>query len=360
MSSVKHGCVVLAAIVLLVGCAGSEQVVTTTRDLNWVNLNAEARARAKPAPEPKLLPITHYSAGQLLERRGQFHAAAQQYRHAVTLNPDFVQAYNRLGVVLDRLGRHDQAEQAFHAALERKPRAAYLHNNLGFCYLLQERWQDAEAALQEALRIKQGFKRARVNLAVAFAKQGRFDHALQQLSRALPTATAYYNMGLLCRGEQRYAEARRWLEQALALDGHLELARVQLRELTALSAALPPSTGPEPAQAKALPPAAEPALHEMSSAPIVMQPPAPAPEQASDLVEPAIVQPRPWSIQPLWSLAQDALNLPTWRQMFDTLPLTDREQLARWIGVHWRWIEPLRLDPRDGKPVLEMVRAVSS
>lgn len=369
MSSVKHGWVVVAALVLLTGCAGNEQVVTTTRDLNWVNLNTEAWAKAKPAPEPKLLPMTHYSAGELLERRGDLPAAAEQYRRAVTLNPDFVQAHNRLGVVLDRLGKHGEAERSFLAGVERKPRAAYLHNNLGFCYLLQERWQDAEATLQEALRIKRGFRRARVNLAVALAKQGRFDQALQQLCRVLPTATAYYNMGVLCRGEQRYAEARRWLEQALVLDEGLELARVQLRELAVLSASLAPSTGPELAQAKALPPTAELALHEMSTAepfeqlspsPIIMQPPAPEPEQACDVAEAAGAQSGPWSIQPLWSLAQDALNVPTWRWVFDTLPVTDRERLARWVAAHRRWIEPVRLDPRDGKGVLETVRVARS
>jgi len=241
MAAMKHGCVIVA-VVWLVGCGTTQEMVTTPQDANWAKVSAEARARARPAPEPTLLPVTHFSAGRLFERRGELRQAAEQYRKAVALNAAFLQAYNRLGVVLTRMGRWEQADQVFISAIQRAPNTAYLRNNLAFSYMAQGRWQDAEVELRNALELKPSFVRARVNLGVVLTKQGDADSAFAQFSQAMPLAEAYFNMGVLHRGDLRFEQAREAFAQALALRPNWAKAHAQLQQTEALVAA---SRGPK-------------------------------------------------------------------------------------------------------------------
>ena len=235
MAAMKHGCVI-AAMVCLSGCGATQKVVTTPQDANWAKVNAEARARAQPAPEPTLLPVTHFSAGRLFERRGQLRQAAEQYRKAVALNEDFIQAYNRLGAVLTSMGQWDQADRVFVSAIQRAPDTAYLRNNLAFSYMAQARWQDAEVELRNALQLNPSFMRARVNLAVVLAKQGDAESAFAQFSQAMPLAEAYFNMGVLHRSERRFEQAQDAFASAVALRPNWAKARAQLQQTDALIA----------------------------------------------------------------------------------------------------------------------------
>jgi len=299
MAAIKHGCVI-AAMVCLSGCGATQELVTTPQDANWAKVNADARARAQPAPEPTLLPMTHFSAGRLFERRGELQQAAEQYRKAVALNGEFLQAYNRLGAVLARMGHWEQADQVYVSAIQRAPDAAYLRNNLAFSYMAQGRWQDAEVELRNALQLKPSFMRAQVNLAVALAKQGDADNAFAQFAQAMPLAEAYFNMGVLHRDDRRAEQARDAFASAVALRPNWAKARAQLKQTDALIAA---SQGPKveaTAEAPALdeqadstetpapnPVAAvEPAATAMEAAVVVEPvPEAPAQEPVEEVVE---------------------------------------------------------------------------
>ena len=241
MAATKHGCVI-AAMMCLAGCGMTQEMVTTPQDANWAKVSAEARARAKPAPEPTLLPVTYFSAGRLFERRGELLQAAEQYRKAVALNADFLQAYNRLGVVLTRMGRWEEADQVFISAIRRAPNTAYLRNNLAFSYMAQSRWQDAEAELRNAIQLKPSFARARVNLGVVLAKQGDVEGAFAQFSQVMSLAEAHFNMGVLHRGDHRLEQAREAFAQALALRPNWAKVRTQLQQTETLIAA---SQGPK-------------------------------------------------------------------------------------------------------------------
>lgn len=190
--------------------------------------------------DPKIPPKTHFAAGRLLERRGDFEGAIQQYRRAIALSAGYVDALNRLGVTLDRVGRFDEADGAFTEAIILRPGDAYLRNNLAFSYMLQRRWKDAEAELRNALVLDPDFDRARVNLALVLARQQRFDDALTAFSLALSQADAYYNMGLIYREQGLFDEAREAFNKSLATDPDMDAAREQLqtieRQLAAIEA----------------------------------------------------------------------------------------------------------------------------
>ncbi|NLX21838.1 MAG: tetratricopeptide repeat protein [Phycisphaerae bacterium] len=176
----------------------------------------------------EILPHTHLAAGRLHESQSRLGRAAEQYRMAIALKPDFVEALNRLGIVLDGMGRFKEADEAFLKAIEFAPQDAYLYNNLGFSYLSQLRWADAESVLRRAVDIKPDFARGRVNLGLALAQQERYDEALAQFQAALEAEAAYYNIGLMYQSKRRLVEAARAFKTALELNPRMVAARKRL------------------------------------------------------------------------------------------------------------------------------------
>ncbi|MCC7293980.1 MAG: tetratricopeptide repeat protein [Phycisphaerales bacterium] len=194
--------------------------------------DAASAANARETPPPKILPQTHFAAGQLLEAQGQFDQALVQYQRAVLLNHRHVAAYHRMGTLLARMGRHREAIEALTKAADLRPDAYVLYNNLGFEYAILNEWDAAEAHLRRAIDLNPTFERARVNLGMVLCRQGQFDSALEQFRTVLPESEAQYNLGLMYAGAKRYRDAGLAYHRALQLDPNLIAAQTQLAYLS--------------------------------------------------------------------------------------------------------------------------------
>ncbi len=230
---------------------------------------------AKPSPNPdevpeakspEILPMTHLSAARLHESNGHLPRAAEQYQQVIAMNPNELEAHNRLGIVLDRLGRFKEADDVFNKAIKRFPREASLRNNLAFSYIMQSRWRDAETELNEALSIRPDFARARVNLGMVLAQQEKYEQALDQFKAALPREDAYYNIGLMYQSQRRPEDAARAFQKALqqnpkmvAAQKRLDMLPPEVVKAVKESAA---ATASPPANAPAVPSTAPPASAE--------------------------------------------------------------------------------------------------
>ncbi len=215
------------------GCARSDYPnMRSTRPAGRPT-NDKSLRNVEDEKPPKILPETHFAAGMLLERQGQVDQALVQYRKATALNHHYLAAYHRLGLVLSAVGRHDEALSALRRAAELRPDNAAIRNNLGFEYLLTEQLDQAERELRRALQLQPTFARANINLGLVLAKTGRFDEALASFRQVLPETDAYYNLGLLFRGQRRYSDAAIAFEHTLFLDPEFNSARIQLAELNA-------------------------------------------------------------------------------------------------------------------------------
>jgi tetratricopeptide (TPR) repeat protein len=218
---------VLALCMFIVaGCSKSEFRTTTQRS-DRLNLPSE-QLDIPEAETPKILPETHFAAGKLFEAQGLPNKAITQYRKAIATNHHYVEAYNRLGMLYGRLGMHDDAVKVFQQAIALKPDNATLHNNLGFEYAMQGRWAEAERSLRRALELQPDFQRAHVNLGLVLGRMGRFDESLECFLAALPEPDAYYNLGLMYRGYDRFEDAADVFEYVLSLDPQFAAARKQL------------------------------------------------------------------------------------------------------------------------------------
>lgn len=221
--------VVLSGLGVLFGLAGCETPPKEQAGPGQVPQLATAET-------PRINAATYFAHGQLLERRGEYERAAEQYRRALELTPDLVAARSRLGVTLNKLGDHRAASNAYRTALESDPQAAYLLNNLGFSLYLEEKFDEAEPVLARAVELQPEFRRAWMNYGLVLARLGKDAEALSAFETASNRADALYNLGVIQAEAARYVEAAASFEAALAEQPDLEAARDQLRYVARLAA----------------------------------------------------------------------------------------------------------------------------
>jgi len=237
----KLACFLFAAagvlgVLSVIGCSqsGKLQSPHPTVSPYWQNGQTQEAPLENNEEEREILPVTHFVTGQLREKQKQYQAAVSQYSKAIKLNPEFVAAYNRVGICLDKLRHHREAEQAFQAAIRICPNSSYLHNNLGFNLIMQKNYSRAESELRMAVQLRPGYQRAQVNLGIALAKLEKYEEALVQFQEVLGEPQAHYNLGLIYSSQRKYAQAVEAFEKSISLEPRLTYARLHLNNLKPL------------------------------------------------------------------------------------------------------------------------------
>jgi Tfp pilus assembly protein PilF len=117
------------------------------------------------------------------------------YRRALALAPNFVNAYNNLGTALEQQGRLDQAATQYRRMLELEPQNARAHYNLGNMLRAKTDYEAAIAHYKQALAGKPDFADAWNNMGGALAERGDLDAAREAYQKAVeadPTRAAYH------------------------------------------------------------------------------------------------------------------------------------------------------------------------
>ncbi len=164
-----------------------------------------------------------------LERLGE---AAEAYRRAIELRPDFADAHYNLGNIQRLLGRLDEAVAAYRRAVAINPAALPAYINLGITLQQLAAFDEAVEALRQATAIDPRSFDAHYNLAVVLATQRRLDEAIEAYRNALlirpEAASVHLNIGMALQGQDKIDEAIVCFERAIALDPALALAHVNL------------------------------------------------------------------------------------------------------------------------------------
>jgi len=155
---------------------------------------------------------------------GDLVQAESALRREVEAYPDFVPAYNALGVALVRQGKRGEALAVFEDALACDPQSAEANNNAA--NVLSELGRDEEALpyLQKVVQANPQHADAQYNLGTLLQSLGRHEEAIVALENALrisprsPYALGYlvWNQLAICR----------WHD----LEGRIEALRRQMRE----------------------------------------------------------------------------------------------------------------------------------
>ena len=133
----------------------------------------------KAAAEEKL------RLGNGLRDQGRFDEAADSYRGALALEPDFPAAHVSLGNILNDQGRPDKAIVCFQSAIAIRPDYPDAHANLGNAFQYLGDMDKAIACYRKALELDPGYFEAHHNLGNALETECRTEEALDCFRKAL-------------------------------------------------------------------------------------------------------------------------------------------------------------------------------
>jgi hypothetical protein len=115
--------------------------------------------------------IAYNNMAEVLASRGDYLWAADDFRKAIAMRPDFSPARLGLGGVLLRLHRPAEAAREYQAALDIGKDPAYAHNGLACALVLQGKRDQAIYHFQQAIQLQPDYQDARRNLAQVLAKK---------------------------------------------------------------------------------------------------------------------------------------------------------------------------------------------
>ena len=141
-------------------------------------INAELAKIPKPA-------LDLFIKAQELAKNGDSSEAIVQLKAAIVAYPEFMLAYNEIGVQYMRLNDLQKSDEALQAALKIDPKAFMPLMNRGIVLVTLKRYKDAEPLLREAVKIKGDQAITHYFLGQALANLGNFDEAEKELSTAI-------------------------------------------------------------------------------------------------------------------------------------------------------------------------------
>jgi protein O-GlcNAc transferase len=166
-------------------------------------------------------PRYHFVLGQSLQALRRWDKAIGAYETALKLQPEFVDAWNNLGICRQLRRQFPQAAAAYRQALALDPANAGVMANLGTVLREMGDWAQAVELLRAASNLEPSAASHAVNLGIAYWNQGNFADAERTLKQALALAPndaeALFNLGNALHGLGRPREAIERYRQALAL-----------------------------------------------------------------------------------------------------------------------------------------------
>jgi tetratricopeptide (TPR) repeat protein len=116
---------------------------------------------------------------------GRLDEAISNYRHALALNPRYVDALVNLGSALFAQGKYDEAIETDEKALRLRPDLAETHLELGAALWNRGRTNESILHNRKAIELSPDLLDARLNLGLALFKEGNYDEAIAHLEYVL-------------------------------------------------------------------------------------------------------------------------------------------------------------------------------
>ena len=162
--------------------------------------------------------------GRIHDDSGKYDLAAQEFQHALDLNPRDADALNGIAVTYEKAGRTKDAEAAFQKAVALRSDSWDGYNALGLFYDRQGNYAPAITQFQRAIELTPDNAQVYSNLAAVYIDMSdpkvipQAEAALKKSIELSPTYAAYANLGILYSQEKRYVESAAITEKALALN----------------------------------------------------------------------------------------------------------------------------------------------
>jgi tetratricopeptide (TPR) repeat protein len=178
---------------------------------------AEPQFRRAIQLDPRFV-AAHYFLARLLYTRNRFDQAIAESKTTIALSPDFVRAYENLGLCYE--GKHDlkEAEIWYHEAIRRNAdsttKTEWPMLDLATMLIRDERIREARSYLEQALAINPHNAQSLFEMGVLLEKSGDRERALAEFREAMKydetLAGAYYHAARICQVLGYREEAERY------------------------------------------------------------------------------------------------------------------------------------------------------
>jgi protein O-mannosyl-transferase len=181
--------------------------------------------------------IAENNMGAALVERGQSELAETHFEAAVRLIPELASARYNLGVLLQRQNRTEQAAREYRQALALSLDpidAAQAHNNLGILYLTSKNYTAALPELNAAIALNPNEQNSYIGRGTIELESWNYAAAVADFARAAeisPSPMACFWLGQALERKGDYAQAENAYMAALQLDPGMTEARTRLEAL---------------------------------------------------------------------------------------------------------------------------------
>ncbi|MDD5053280.1 MAG: tetratricopeptide repeat protein [Sulfuricurvum sp.] len=153
-----------------------------------------------------LLTIAAFCADQC----EQYDEAQKYWRDAIEMQPEYIDAYNNLGILLKKLKRFDEAEDVYQRAILLSENDPKLYNNLANLCVETGNFEKADHAYAKAISIDPEYAEAYHNLGKLYKRMHRYteaEHAYKEALKLTPeNISIQANLGFLLLELGRYDE----------------------------------------------------------------------------------------------------------------------------------------------------------
>jgi Flp pilus assembly protein TadD len=156
--------------------------------------------------------------GTRAQQKGNYESAIDHFKKALTIDPEYSDALNNLGVSFLHTNRADLAVQQFNRIIAIDPHAAMPYSNLAVAFLVQNKFTDAERTARRAVELDRAGTRGQLILGFTLVVQKKFTPEAEQNLR---------------KASANFPQASLLLAPVLAMKGELQPAKDQLKRYLA-------------------------------------------------------------------------------------------------------------------------------
>jgi tetratricopeptide (TPR) repeat protein len=109
--------------------------------------------------------------GAIFYQKRKYREALKDFTRVIEINPDCSEAYNDRGIIYEEIGNYDQAIMDYNRSIEIDPGIYNSYYNRGRIYFQRKDWQEAIRDFERALKINPGNKDIQINLENAVYNQ---------------------------------------------------------------------------------------------------------------------------------------------------------------------------------------------
>ena len=180
-----------------------------------------AASEAAPVQEEQLTAQTWFERGFVFDQEGKYDESIRCYTEAITLQPDFAEAYSLRGTALTEKDDLYNAIKDHNRAIRIQPNVSYLCVLRGITYGTKGRLVNAIRDFSQALKFDPSASDAHYNRGKAFELKGNLDKALKDYDKAIHLkpdyARAYCSRGSVCRNKGNLDDALADYNEAIRL-----------------------------------------------------------------------------------------------------------------------------------------------